>query len=171
MVCGHRSAVGTRFCATRRNWIHRQAHQSDQPRIGQLDFSIRNNYDTGTGAGCAGKNRCGSCMRCITACPTNAITAPFELDARRCISYLTIELKGSIPIEFRCAIGNRIYGCDDCLAACPWNRFAKLGKMMEPFAKTELASPDLIELLKLNDEHFRENLPTRPFYERNGEVF
>ena len=74
-----------------------------------------------------GKNRCGSCTRCITACPTNAITAPFHLDARRCISYLTIELKGSLPAELRPAIGNRIYGCDDCLAACPWNRFAQAG--------------------------------------------
>ena len=70
------------------------------------------------------KNRCGSCTRCITACPTQAITAPFELEARKCISYLTIELKGSIPEEFRKAIGNRIYGCDDCLAVCPWNKFA-----------------------------------------------
>ena len=77
------------------------------------------------------KNHCGKCTRCITACPTNAITAPFQLDARNCISYLTIELKGSIPVEFRPAIGNRIYGCDDCLAACPWNRFAREGNLMK----------------------------------------
>ncbi len=74
------------------------------------------------------KNRCGKCSRCITACPTNAITAPFQLDARRCISYLTIELKGSIPVELRPAIGNRIYGYDDCLAVCPWNKFAREGR-------------------------------------------
>ena len=75
------------------------------------------------------KNRCGSCTRCITACPTGAILGPFELDARRCVSYLTIELKGAIPLELRPAIGNRIFGCDDCLAACPWNRFAQEGRI------------------------------------------
>jgi epoxyqueuosine reductase len=81
------------------------------------------------------KNRCGSCSRCITACPTLAITAPFQLDARRCISYLTIELKGSIPLELRPLIGNRIYGCDDCLAACPWNKFAREGSLMKSQAR------------------------------------
>ena len=101
------------------------------------------------------KNRCGSCTRCIAACPTDAITAPFELDARRCISYLTIELKGSIPIEFRSAIGDRIYGCDDCLAACPWNRFARAGKLMKAHVKPELAAPDLIELIGLDETAFR----------------
>src|SRR6185369_17165496 len=93
------------------------------------------------------KNHCGNCTRCLTACPTNAITAPFQLDARRCISYLTIELKGSIPVEFRKAIGNRIYGCDDCLAVCPWNRFAREGKLMNAQARPELATPGLLDLL------------------------
>ena len=101
------------------------------------------------------RNRCGSCSRCITACPTQAITAPFQLDARRCISYLTIELKGAIPVELRPLIGNRIYGCDDCLAVCPWNRFAREGNLMKPHARTDLAAPDLIELLKLDDTGFK----------------
>ena len=90
------------------------------------------------------KNRCGSCERCITACPTRAITAPFQLDARLCISYLTIELKGSIPVELRPLIGNRIYGCDDCLAACPWNKFAREGSLMKLHARDNLETPDLI---------------------------
>ena len=101
------------------------------------------------------KNRCGSCTRCITACPTAAITAPFQLDARRCISYLTIELKGSIPVELRPAIGNRIFGCDDCLQACPWNRFAREGQIMKAHARPDLAQPDLVELLSLDDEAFK----------------
>jgi epoxyqueuosine reductase len=101
------------------------------------------------------KNRCGTCTRCISACPTTAITAPFQLDARRCISYLTIELKGAIPLEFRSAIGNRIYGCDDCLVACPWNKFAREGKLMKEHARADLAVPDLLELLALDDADFK----------------
>lgn len=101
------------------------------------------------------KNRCGSCTRCITACPTRAITAPFQLDARLCISYVTIELKGAIPVELRPAIGNRIFGCDDCLAACPWNRFAKQGQFMQQHARMDLDSPDLLELLALNEKQFK----------------
>jgi epoxyqueuosine reductase len=108
------------------------------------------------------KNRCGSCSRCISACPTNAITAPFQLDARRCISYLTIELKGSIPVEFRRAIGNRIYGCDDCLAACPWNRFAQEGKLMREHARPDLEMPDLLELLELDDAGFKRRFAGTP---------
>ena len=108
------------------------------------------------------KNHCGNCTRCITACPTNAITAPFSLDARRCISYLTIELKGAIPIELRPLIGNRIYGCDDCLAACPWNRFAQEGKLMKPHARANLATPDLLELLALDDAGFKKSFSGTP---------
>lgn len=110
----------------------------------------------------AEKNRCGTCTRCITACPTQAITAPFQLDARRCISYLTIELKSAIPIELRPLIGNRIYGCDDCLAACPWNKFARAGRLMQPHARQDLAAPDLIELLKLDDAGFKQKFAATP---------
>ena len=108
------------------------------------------------------RNRCGSCVRCLAACPTQAITAPFRLDARRCISYLTIELKGSIPEELRPAIGNRIFGCDDCLAACPWNRFAKEGRLMREHARSDLAAPDLIELLSLDHSAFRSRFAGTP---------
>jgi epoxyqueuosine reductase len=108
------------------------------------------------------KNRCGSCARCLAACPTNAITAPFQLDARRCISYLTIELKGPIPPELRPAIGNRIYGCDDCLAVCPWNRFAQEGQLMRAHACPELDMPDLLELLSLDEAQFKRRFAGTP---------
>jgi epoxyqueuosine reductase len=108
------------------------------------------------------KNRCGACTRCLTACPTAAITAPFQLDARRCISYLTIELKGSIPVEWRPAIGNRIYGCDDCLAVCPWNRFAKEGALMKEHARADLGVPDLLELLALDEAGFQRRFAGTP---------
>jgi epoxyqueuosine reductase len=107
-------------------------------------------------------NHCGKCTRCITACPTQAITAPFQLDARKCISYLTIELKGSIPVELRPAMGNRIYGCDDCLAVCPWNRFAREGNLMKNHARVELHSPDLIELLQLDEVGFKSRFAGSP---------
>ena len=107
-------------------------------------------------------NRCGSCTACIQACPTAAITAPFQLDARRCISYLTIELKGAIPEEFRPAIGNRIYGCDDCLAACPWNRFARAGALMKSAARPDLDQPALLELLNLDAAAFKQKFAGTP---------
>jgi len=108
------------------------------------------------------QNHCGKCTRCITACPTNAISAPFQLDARRCISYLTIELKGVIPLELRPAISNRIFGCDDCLAVCPWNRFAREGNLMKTHARNELAALDLIELLQLNEAGFKSRFAGTP---------
>ena len=108
------------------------------------------------------KNRCGSCTRCLEACPTNAIMAPFQLDARRCISYLTIELKGAIPEALRPAIGNRIYGCDDCLAACPWNRFAQQGRTMHAHARPDVAEPNLLELLALDEASFRTRFAGTP---------
>ena len=100
-------------------------------------------------------DRCGSCTRCQTACPTNAFPAPYRLDARRCISYLTIEHKGPIPLEFRKAIGNRIYGCDDCLAVCPWNRFAQAAHDLAFQPRAELTAPALADLLALDDADFR----------------
>jgi epoxyqueuosine reductase len=100
--------------------------------------------------------RCGSCTACLDACPTKAFPAPFQLDARRCISYLTIEHKGPIAEEFRAAIGNRIYGCDDCLAVCPWNRFADAARANKAFLpRAELAAPALADLLALDDASFR----------------
>ena len=103
-----------------------------------------------------GSDHCGSCSACMVACPTGAIDAPRRIDARRCISYLTIEHQGPIPLEFRAAIGNRIYGCDDCLAACPWNRFAQAAEANLAFRpRAELAAPALGDLLALDDEGFR----------------
>jgi len=99
-------------------------------------------------------DRCGACTRCIDACPTGAIVAPHRLDARRCISYLTIELKGSIPEELRPLIGDRVYGCDDCLAACPWNRFARASQETAFAARPAVGMP-LRELLALDDTAFR----------------
>ncbi|TGP45460.1 tRNA epoxyqueuosine(34) reductase QueG [bacterium M00.F.Ca.ET.230.01.1.1] len=100
-------------------------------------------------------DHCGSCRACLDACPTNAFPAPYRLDARRCISYLTIENKGPIPREFREKIGNRIYGCDDCLAACPWNKFASAASEAKLAARNDLREPKLSELLALDDAAFR----------------
>lgn len=100
-------------------------------------------------------DHCGKCTRCIDACPTQAIVAPHRLDARRCISYLTIENKGPIPEEFRRAIGNRIYGCDECLQVCPWNRFAQLSQVSQFHAREEIFQHRLRDFLAFDDETFR----------------
>jgi epoxyqueuosine reductase len=100
-------------------------------------------------------DHCGSCQACLDICPTAAFPAPYRLDARRCISYLTIENKGPIPHPFRKAIGNHIYGCDDCLAACPWNKFAQTGREIKLAARDALRAPSLAELVRLDDAAFR----------------
>ncbi|WP_425523690.1 tRNA epoxyqueuosine(34) reductase QueG [Rhizobium setariae] len=100
-------------------------------------------------------DHCGSCRACLDACPTGAFPSPYRIDARRCISYLTIEHKEAIPLELRPLIGNRIYGCDDCLAACPWNKFAQAGREMKLRARDDLHAPSLSTLLALDDAAFR----------------
>lgn len=100
-------------------------------------------------------DHCGSCTACLDICPTNAFPAPYQLDARRCISYLTIEHSGPIPLAFRAAIGNRIYGCDDCLAVCPWNKFATVASEAKLQARDDLRSPQLSDLAQLDDLAFR----------------
>ena len=110
----------------------------------------------------AHQDNCGSCRNCLDICPTNAFPAPFQLDARRCISYLTIEHKGHIPHEFRRAIGNRIYGCDDCLAVCPWNKFAQASHEAGFHPRLGLTAPLLSELVQLDDVSFREFFKTSP---------
>jgi epoxyqueuosine reductase len=107
----------------------------------------------------AERDHCGSCRACLDACPTAAFPSPYVIDARRCISYLTIEHKGPIPLELRELMGNRIYGCDDCLSACPWNKFAERGREMKLAARAENDAPDLAELVTLDDAGFRARFP------------
>jgi len=107
-------------------------------------------------------DHCGSCRACLDICPTSAFPAPYKLDARRCISYLTIENKGAIPREFRKAIGNRIYGCDDCLAVCPWNKFAQASREAKLSPRAELRAPDLASLARLDDAAFRKFFAKSP---------
>jgi len=101
-------------------------------------------------------DHCGSCTRCIDVCPTRAITAPYQLDARRCISYLTIEHRGAIPIELRPLIGNRIYGCDDCQLVCPWNKFAQTAELPDFDVRNGLDSATLVELFAWSESEFDE---------------
>lgn len=100
-------------------------------------------------------DHCGACQRCLEICPTQAFPAPYQLDARRCIAYLTIEFAGPIPLEFRSQLGNRIYGCDDCLAVCPWNKFAKAAHELRLKPRPELHGPQLADLVALDDPGFR----------------
>lgn len=110
------------------------------------------------------QNHCGTCISCIDVCPTKAITAPYEVDARRCISYLTIELKTSIPLEFRPLIGNRVYGCDDCQLFCPWNKFAQLTKEPDFAIKNGLDNISLVECFSWNEETFKQNMAGSAIY-------
>ncbi|WP_427854487.1 tRNA epoxyqueuosine(34) reductase QueG [Gymnodinialimonas phycosphaerae] len=103
----------------------------------------------------AGKENCGSCTACLDICPTDAFPAPFQLDARKCISYLTIEHKGPVDVALRAKMGNRIYGCDDCLAVCPWNKFAQAARDIRYAPREELQSPQLADLVRLDDAGFR----------------
>ena len=105
---------------------------------------------------------CGSCTRCLTACPTDAFVAPYQLDARRCVSYLTIEHRGPVALELRPLLGNRIYGCDDCLAVCPWNRFATPTRVAGLTARQDLTSPLLAELAGLDEAAFRTRFAGSP---------
>jgi len=108
------------------------------------------------------EDHCGSCRACLDICPTAAFPAPYRLDARRCISYLTIEHKGPIPRELRAAMGNRIYGCDDCLAVCPWNKFAQAGHEAKLATRDELRAPRLADLARLDDAAFRKLFAKSP---------
>jgi len=117
--------------------------------LGEIYLSLALKPDT------AEDDHCGSCRRCLDACPTSAFPAPYRLDARRCISYLTIEHKGMIPLELRPLIGNRIYGCDDCLAVCPWNKFARSARESDFLPRAELTAPRLAALAELDDAAFR----------------
>ena len=110
----------------------------------------------------AARDNCGSCRACLDICPTNAFPAPFQLDARRCISYLTIEHHGPVDEELRALLGNRIYGCDDCLAACPWNKFAQSAQEQRYASRADLRAPKLAELAKLDDAAFREKFSGSP---------
>lgn len=110
----------------------------------------------------AEQDHCGSCTACLNACPTDAFPAPYQLDARLCISYLTIEHKGPVEPELRAKLGNRIYGCDDCLAACPWNKFARSAHEIRYHARDDLAAPKLAELAALDDHAFREKFSGSP---------
>ena len=149
----HRAGIG--FVGKHTNLISREL--GNWFFLGSILTTLRLEPDV------AAVNRCGTCTRCMVACPTGAITEPFRLDARRCISYLTIEHRGSIPVELRPAIGDRIFGCDDCLAVCPWNRFAREGRLMREAYRPGLDRPSLLELLNMDDTTFRAAFRGTPF--------
>jgi epoxyqueuosine reductase len=136
-------------------WIGKHTNLIDS-QSGSYFFLGEIYIDLELPADAAATAHCGSCSACIPACPTGAIVAPYRLDARRCISYLTIELKGSIPVEFRRAIGNRIYGCDDCQLVCPWNKFARPTAERDVTARHGLDAAPLHELFAWTEAHFED---------------
>ena len=142
------------LAAARGHRLAGQAHQSRVARFRFVAVSRRDLHDARTATDEAEVDHCGTCQACLDVCPTAAFPAPYRLDARRCISYLTIEHKGPIPREFRPLIGNRIYGCDDCLAVCPWNKFAQQGREAKLAARDVARAPMLEDLVQLDDAHF-----------------
>ena len=150
-------AAGIGWQGKHTNLVHREA--GSWLFLGMILTSLELEPDTPA----APAQHCGSCTRCLTACPTQAFDGPHRIDARKCISYLTIEHKGPIPHEYREAIGDRIYGCDDCLAVCPWNRFADAASANRAFlARPELEAPPLSDLLALDDSGFRAKFSGSP---------
>jgi epoxyqueuosine reductase len=117
------------------------------------------------------RDHCGACHACLDACPTQAFPQPYVIDARRCVSYLTIEHKGAIPEKMRALIGNRIYGCDDCLAACPWNKFAQTAREAKLAARDDLRAPDLASFLQMDEPQFREKFSGSPIKRIGHERF
>ena len=118
-----------------------------------------------------GRDHCGTCRRCLDVCPTGAFPRPYALDARRCLSYLTIEHRGPIPVEFRAALGNRVLGCDDCLAVCPWNRFAQACREAAFIARDDLRAPRLVDFLAMDDAAFRAHFRKSPIKRTGRERF
>ena len=138
--------AGLGFLGKHAHLIHRES--GNWAMLGELVLDVALEPDAPT------ERRCGTCSRCMTACPTGAIRAPYDVDARLCISYLTIELRGSIPVELRSLIGTRVFGCDDCLDVCPWNRFAVAAESDEVRARPWLLTTPLAEWLSLSSEDF-----------------
>ena len=155
MLCRYRPGFGTRSCGAGGDWLAWQEHDADRSAPGHLVFSGRNPDHARIAARCSAAGSMRDVRTLHHRLPNRRITAPHRLDARRCISYLTIELKGAIPLELRPLIGNRIFGCDDCLDACPWNRFAEVSRESAFAARKSAIAPSLRDYLKLSDAQFR----------------
>jgi Uncharacterized Fe-S protein len=156
VLCRQRADPRTRLGGSLRRVLAWQEHDGDPSGAGDLVFLSIILTTLEFAPDPPLPDRCGRCTRCIEACPTQAITAPYQLDARRCISFLTIENKGPIPEEFREAMGDRIFGCDDCLDACPWNRFARASRDAALQSRADLLAKPLGEFLALDDRQFKD---------------